>query len=228
MKSSPAVAVTGASSGIGRAVAAAAAAREARVIGFGRRFAKSALAAMPAPGAIAEVALDVTREEDVAARFGELAGLDALILSHGDATFAAMANAEVADVRAMLEAHVVGSFLCARAACPMMAAGGGGHIIAITSVAAVRAFPDCSGYTAAKAGQRGLLRVIAEEVRAQGIRVTNVVLGAVDTPIWDGRDGFDRTRMMAAGDVAGLIADLLWRPGLGIEEITIVHPGGNL
>lgn len=222
------VAVTGASSGIGRAVCAALAADGARVIGFARRFAQESLGTMPASGEIAEIALDVTRESDVRARFGELAALDALILSHGDGTFAPVASARAEDLRAMLDSHVVGSFLCARAAGELMRTRGHGHVIAIASVAAERAFPECAGYTAAKAGQLGLMRVFAEEVRPQNIRVTNVLLGAVDTPIWDGREGFDRSKMMPAPKVAELLCDLLRRPELSVDTITVVPPGGNL
>ena len=73
----------------------------------------------------------------------------------------------------------------------------------IGSHVAHRAFTDCGGYTAAKAGQLGLARVLAEEARPYDIRVTALLPGATDTPIWDERPGFDRTKMMKPEDVAG-------------------------
>jgi NAD(P)-dependent dehydrogenase (short-subunit alcohol dehydrogenase family) len=95
----------------------------------------------------------------------------------------------------MLDVHVVGTLLCAQAALRRMQPRGSGHIVVIGSHAAHRSFTDCSGYTAAKAGQLGLVRVLAEEARPFNVRVTNLLAGATDTPIWDDRPGFDRTKI---------------------------------
>ena len=103
-----------------------------------------------------------------------------------------------------------------------------GHIIAISSAAVHQAFADCAGYTAAKAGQLGLMRVLAAEARPYEIRVTTVVLGATDTPIWDDRPGFDRARMMKADDVAGFLVAIVARPGIAVDEVTIMPPAGAL
>jgi 3-oxoacyl-[acyl-carrier protein] reductase len=91
-----------------------------------------------------------------------------------------------------------------------------------------RAFPDCGGYTAAKAGQRGLMRVLAEEARPYDIRVTALLPGATDTPIWDDRPGFDRSKMMQPDDVAGLLVSVVARPMLAIDELTVTPPAGSL
>ena len=137
-------------------------------------------------------------------------------------------TATVADLRAMLDTHVVGTFLCAREALKRMQPERRGHIIAIASIAADRAFPECGGYTAAKAGQRGLMRVLAEEARPYDIRVTTVLPGATDTPIWDERPGFDRSKMMQADDLAGLVVAVVARPMLAIDELTVTPPAGSL
>jgi NAD(P)-dependent dehydrogenase (short-subunit alcohol dehydrogenase family) len=103
-----------------------------------------------------------------------------------------------------------------------------GHIVAIASVAANKAFTDCSGYTAAKAGQLGLVRVLAEEARPYDVRVTAVLPGATDTPIWDDRPGFDRTKMMKPDDVAGFVVSIVARPSIAVEEVSINPPAGAL
>jgi len=221
-------AVTGGSSGIGQAIARGLAAEGAAVVSYGRRFSVASLVGVPAPGQIAEVRLDVTDEDAVRARFAELPPLDVLVCSHGDGSFAPLLEARAADLRAMLEAHVVGTFLCNREALRAMAARGRGHIVNVTSTVVRDSFPTCAAYTAAKAGQHGLTRVLAEEARALGVRVTSFQPGATDTPIWDDRPEFDRTKMMRPDDVAGFLVELICRPAIGVAELTVMPPGGAL
>ena len=222
--------VTGASTGIGAAIAEALAAEGAAVVAYARRFAAPGLSSAPVAGSVTPVALDVTDERAVAARFAELPGpgLDVLVCSAGIGKFAPVVEAELADVRAMLHVHVLGTFLCARAALRRMIPQRRGHIVTIASVAAQRAFPECAGYTAAKAGQLGLTRVIAEEARPHDVRVTAVLPGATDTPIWDERPSFDRTKMMRPADVAGFVVSLVARPAIAVEEVVVMPPGGAL
>jgi short-subunit dehydrogenase len=103
-----------------------------------------------------------------------------------------------------------------------------GHIVMIGSHAAHEAFTECGGYTAAKAGQLGLGRVLAAEARAYDIRVTSLLAGATDTPIWDDRPGFDRTKMMKPTDVAGFMMSIIGRPNISVEEVTVRPPAGVL
>jgi len=221
-------AVTGASSGIGEAIARALAAEGAAVVAWARRFPPRSFVSAPVPGRVHEVALDVTDEAQVAARFAELPMIDILVCAAGVGTFAPLASTDVADLRAMLDTHVVGTFLCCREALRRMKERRTGHIVNIASVAAQRAFTDCSAYTAAKAGQVGLTRVLAEEARPYDVRVTALLPGATDTPIWDDRPGFDRTRMMRPEHVASVVVELLCRPEIAIEELAITPPSGSL
>jgi NAD(P)-dependent dehydrogenase (short-subunit alcohol dehydrogenase family) len=219
--------VTGGSSGIGAACAAALAAEGAGVVATGRRFRGGPLR-VPAPGEIDEVHLDVTDEAEVVARFAELPEIDVLVCSAGIGTFGPLIHAPAAELRAMLEVHVVGTMLCAREALRRMQPRRRGHIVAIGSHAAHRAFTDCSGYTAAKAGQLGLVKVLAEEARPYNVRVTALLPGATDTPIWDERPGFDRSKMMQPADVASFLIAIVTRPGIAVEEVTVMPPAGAL
>jgi NAD(P)-dependent dehydrogenase (short-subunit alcohol dehydrogenase family) len=142
--------------------------------------------------------------------------------------FGPIHTATVAALRTMLDTHVVGTFVCVREALRRMQPERRGHIISIASIAADRSFAECAGYTAAKAGQRGLMRVLAEEARPYDIRVTTVLPGATDTPIWDDRPGFDRSKMLRPDDVAGMIVALVARPAIAVDEITIMPPAGAL
>jgi len=217
--------VTGGSTGIGAACARALAAEGAAVLAAARRFVGST---MPTLGAVAHAHLDVTDEAEVAARFAELPELDILVCSAGVGTFGPLAHMTAADLRAMLDVHVVGTHLCARAALRRMMPRRRGHIVVIGSHAAHRAFTDCSGYTAAKTGQLGLVRVLAEEARPYDIRVTSLLPGATDTAIWDDRPGFDRTKMMRPEDVAGFLVAIVARPGIAVEEVIVTPPAGVL
>jgi NAD(P)-dependent dehydrogenase (short-subunit alcohol dehydrogenase family) len=219
--------VTGGSSGIGAACAEALAAEGAAVLACGRRFAPGP-AAVPALGEVTRAHLDVTDEAEVRARFGELPELDIVVCAAGVGTFAPVVHADVAELRAMLDVHVTGTFLCAREALRRMQPRRRGHIVAIGSHVAHRAFAECGGYTAAKAGQAGLMRVLAEEARPYDVRVTNLLAGATDTPIWDDRPGFDRSKMMQPSDVAGFLVSIIARPGISVEEVTVTPPAGAL
>jgi len=219
--------VTGGSSGIGAACAEALAAEGAAVVATGRRFARGALR-VPGPGELVQAHLDVTDEAEVVARFAELPEIDVVVCSAGVGTFGPVIDAPAAALRAMLEVHIVGALLCAREALRRMQPRRRGHIVAIGSHVAHRAFPDCSGYTAAKAGQLGLMRVLAEEARPHGVRITTLLPGATDTPIWDDRPQFDRSKMMRPSDVAGLLIELVARPAISVEEVTVTPPAGAL
>jgi NAD(P)-dependent dehydrogenase (short-subunit alcohol dehydrogenase family) len=219
--------VTGGSSGIGAACAKALADEGAAVLACGRRF-PGGKTAVPGLGEVVFAHLDVTDEVEVKARFAELPDLDILVCSHGTGTFAPILNASAADLRAMLDVHVTGSFLCAREALQRMQARRKGHIVMIGSHVAHNTFTDCGGYTAAKAGQLGLARVLAAEARPYDIRVTSLLAGATDTPIWDDRPGFDRSKMMKPADVASFLISIVARPGIAVEEVTVMPPAGAL
>ncbi|MBK9031236.1 MAG: SDR family oxidoreductase [Myxococcales bacterium] len=219
--------VFGGTSGIGAAIARAFAKEGASVVAYGRR-GRAGAVTRPEAGEVAVAQLDVTDEAAVKARYAELPTPDLVVCAAGTGTFGPIHTATVADLRAMLDTHIVGTFVCAREALRRMQPERRGHIVAIASHVADRTFPDCGGYTAAKAGQRGLMRVLAEEARPYDIRVTTVMPGATDTPIWDDRPGFDRSRMMKPDDLAGLLVAIVARPALAIDEITVTPPAGAL
>jgi NADP-dependent 3-hydroxy acid dehydrogenase YdfG len=220
--------VTGASTGIGAAVARELAEQGGAVVGVARRFENTALAGPPVAGAVTEVKLDVSVEQDVDALCGALGDIDILVNNAGVGYFAPLERTELAQLREMLDVHIVGTFLCARAALRTMKRNQRGHIINVISTAAVDTFAGCAGYTAAKIGQLGLTRVLREEARAYDVRVTALIPGAVDTPIWDDRPGFDRSKMLLPTDIAGTVVDIVCRPAMAVDEILIRPPAGNL
>ncbi|HEY4239924.1 MAG TPA: SDR family oxidoreductase [Kofleriaceae bacterium] len=215
--------VVGGSSGIGAACAAELAASGCAVVATGRRFAEALRP--PHAGEVGFVHLEPTDEAAVRALVGALPALEVVVYAAGQGVFAPIASADAADLRAMLDVHVVGFQHVAKAALARMT---GGHIFAIGSHVAHRAFPTCGAYTAAKSAQLGLARVLAEEARPLGIRVTSLLCGATDTSIWDDRPDFDRTKMLKPADIARFLVGLLAQPALSVTEVTVMPPAGAL
>jgi 3-oxoacyl-[acyl-carrier protein] reductase len=159
-------------------------------------------------------------------RYGRI---DLLVACAGETVFLPILDCDERQWRVIVRTHLTGFFLSARTAARLMAERGGGRIIAISSVAARRPLAECGPYGAAKAGIEALARVLAEEVRDRGVRISVLVPGAVDTPLWDGREGFDRSEMLKAREVARVVVDLASRPlSVGLEEVVVMPPKGIL
>jgi NAD(P)-dependent dehydrogenase (short-subunit alcohol dehydrogenase family) len=229
--------VSGASRGIGRAVALAFAREGARVTLLARgradldRVAGAIEAAggtaLVVPGDAAEEATAPRAVEAALARFGRL---DCVVTAQGAGTFGPLETSRLADWNEMLRANLTGTYLMCRAAIPPMLSAGRGTIVAVVSLAAVRAIPGCAAYTASKAGVLGLVRSLAAEVRTRGVRVAALCPGAVDTPFWDGIPSPpDRGRMLrpeAVAEAALLVA--AQPPEAFVEEIVLAPTPGVL
>ncbi len=105
-----------------------------------------------------------------------------------------------------------------------------GHILNVLSIASQTALPGSAAYTASKFGALGLTKVMAAEVRAQGIKVTAVIPGAVDTPLWDKSGGdLDRRKMLSPADVAAAMLSVIAQPpSIYTDEIVLMPPLGIL
>lgn len=181
------VAVTGAGTGIGRAVAERLAAAGETVVAVGRRPAPLESLGRNAPGAVVPVPLDVTEpaaparlRDAVLDRFGQL---DGLVNCAGLARFAPLASADLADFDRMLGVNVRAPAALVQAFLPALTEAGG-SVVNVTSVGGVLAMPSRSLYGASKAAVNSLTRSLAHEL-APRVRVNAVVPGPVDTPMYD-------------------------------------------
>lgn len=179
--------VTGAARGIGLATAK-------RFLADGWRVAlldiegeqqASAAAALNNPDAALAITCDVSDMAAVGAamaavmaRFGRL---DALVNNAGVAVFAPALETSEADWNRIMAVNLTGPFLCAKAAVPLMREQGGGAIVNITSISAVRASTLRSAYGTSKAGLAHLTKQLAVELASLNIRVNAVAPGPVDT-----------------------------------------------
>jgi NADP-dependent 3-hydroxy acid dehydrogenase YdfG len=121
-------------------------------------------------------------------------------------------------------------FLVTRAALPLLLRAETPTIVAMSSVAGRQAYANCSAYCASKHGLEGLLAVMRAELRARNVRVLSVAAGATSTPFWDAQPGeWDRTRMMAPGEIAGLVVAAMHAPpSAAVEEILVRPSRGDL
>ncbi len=229
--------VTGAGSGIGRATALALAQSGIRVVLAARTQQNLEVVAhdiTTGGGTAVVVPTDVGEEaqvERLVARAQERFGrLDILVTSAGGASFGPLIESRTEDWDAMIAINLRGTYLCCKHALKLMLAQGRGHILNVLSIASQTALPGSAAYTASKFGALGLTKVMAAEVRAQGIKVTAVIPGAVDTPLWDKSGGdLDRRKMLSPADVAAAMLSVIAQPpSIYTDEIVLMPPLGIL
>ena len=224
--------VTGASRGIGAATARALADAGARLVLAARPSADLDAIAADIPGShpIPADLRDAATVERLVATAEEIGPLDLLVHAAGCGVFAPVEQSRVADWDEMMAVNLRAAYLLCRAAVPGMRARGRGHVFAIVSIAGVRAFPGASAYCASKFGLLGFARVLAEEVRRDGVKVTAIVPGSVDTPFWDRAGGdLPREKMLRPEAVADAIVFAASAPPtVHHDEITVMPPDGVL
>jgi len=177
--------VTGASSGIGRAVAHELAAAGVRVVLAARRAGRlaEAVAAIRAAGGGAEAVVTDLRDEAAVERLveGAVARLDALVNNAAVGHIRPVAEGRTEEWRAVLETNVLGTLVACRAALRHMLPRGAGDIVNMTSASAHEAWPYLAAYSASKAAVHTLSRALRAEVAAQGIRVMTIEIHNVAT-----------------------------------------------
>jgi NAD(P)-dependent dehydrogenase (short-subunit alcohol dehydrogenase family) len=228
--------VTGASSGIGRAVAELCAAQGARVLATGRR-----AEALEQLEGVRRFACDLLErgapEACVAACVEGMGGLDGVVHAAGTVRRGedprSTPDEQIDD---MLGTNLALPLRVARAA--LGALGQGGSIVLISSQLGRIGAPGYASYCAAKGGVDALVRALAVDLGPDGIRVNGVAPGLVRTPMaYFGRDNFDELvpaiaerhplrRIGEPGDIAGPVAFLLSDAAAWITGQTVVVDGG--
>jgi NAD(P)-dependent dehydrogenase (short-subunit alcohol dehydrogenase family) len=207
--------VTGASRGIGAAVADALAAEGARVIRVARSLRESS------GPRFEDIPCDLTDPGQVsrlASRLLAHGPPDIVVSNAGAFLLRALELTEPADLETQLAVNLKAPFYVAEAMLPAMREAGRGTFITVGSVADHVGFPENTAYAASKYGLRGLHETLREEYRGSGVRLTLVSPGPTDTSVWDpvdpdNREGFPaRADMLRPDDVAQAIVFVATRP----------------
>ncbi len=214
------VAVTGASSGIGRAAAVTLAEAGARLVLGARRRERLDELAASLPTEVLAVEMDVRVPEDgrrlVRAAVERFGRLDSLVANAGIGIYGGILDHTDEALATMLDTNIAGTLWTIRAAVPEMLAAGGGDIVIVASVAGFRGGANQAVYAASKYAAVGLADSIDRELREQGIRVTTIAPAATSTEfaVGNGRtagspelDGYLRPE-----DVAFAIRTVLEQP----------------
>jgi NAD(P)-dependent dehydrogenase (short-subunit alcohol dehydrogenase family) len=208
--------VTGASRGIGWAVAEALVGEGAHVIRVARTLNEGAR------GPFEDIRCDLTdpaQVERLAAGVLGRHGAPAIVVSNAGAFLLRSLEATgVDELETQLAANVRAPFAVAKAFLPAMREAGRGTFITVGSVADHVGFPENAAYAASKYGVRGLHETLLAEYQGTGVRLTLVSPGATDTAVWDPidpdhREGFTpRAAMLRPADVADAILFVATRP----------------
>lgn len=230
--------VTGATRGIGRAIALKLA-KDGAVVGVtGRSEDQGAVVVREIEAAGGRAFFKRLDVRDFAATqgvveetVGRLGRLDILVANAGIGTIGPVESADPEEWRAMMEVNYLGTAHSVKAALKPMLAQGRGDIVAIASSAGVTGYPDWSGYCASKWAVMGFMDCLGREMVSRGIRVSTVCPGSVDTPFWDilnvdlhpaGSDS--RKGMVTADDVAEVVMLQLRLPPGVLLKNTLMFP----
>jgi NADP-dependent 3-hydroxy acid dehydrogenase YdfG len=228
--------ITGGGTGIGRETAKLLASEGARVVIAGRR--KPPLDAVVgeierAGGQAAARGADVSNLGEAAA-LGEwvrqtYGQIDILVNNAGHSSPNRTVWVEHDEWSRVVDVNLNGIYALTRAVLPTMIERGGGTIVTVTSLAALRpGLISGAAYGAAKAAARNFMQFVHTTLRDQGIRATTIVPAEVDTPILDARphtpDATARATMMQADDVAQAILFCVTLPARTVIEEIVMSP----
>jgi short-subunit dehydrogenase len=227
--------ITGASSGIGRALARELAGRGYDLFLTARRLDKlerlrTEIAAADPARRVEVRQLDVTDDADVAAAIAEaaekLGRCDIVVANAGLGSSGPVGEGRMARDRQVIETNLIGAMATVDAAVAQLRRQGGGQIVGISSVAGVRGLPGSGSYSASKAGLAVYLDSVRAETHREPIKVTTIAPGYIDTPI--NQDVKSRPFLIDVQKGARVTADLIER-GAGYSTVprfpwTVVAP----
>jgi NAD(P)-dependent dehydrogenase (short-subunit alcohol dehydrogenase family) len=212
--------ITGASSGIGEAIAEDFAREGVKVVIAARRADKLATIAdriNKAGGVAIARATDARSEDDIEALFAfvdkEFGKLDLLVNSAGIADHTPTVDLSLDRWRDIIDTNLTSTFLCCRAAMRRMIGQKHGRIINIGSISAKSPRPNAIGYTSSKFAMEGMTRSLALDGREHGVTVSILHPGSTITELVPGMEGRPAQDAMKAGDIAAIATLMAALPG---------------
>jgi short-subunit dehydrogenase len=156
--------------------------------------------------------------------------IDVLVNNAGITSFKAFDATSVKEFSEIVSTNLVGMFAVTKSVLRSMLKQKQGIILNVLSYAAKTTYAGSSAYTASKAGGATMMNVLREEVRGTGIKIVNVYPGAIDTPMWSNsvRKKF-KGEMMTPWEVSGMIYEATaQKPNVVVEELVIRPQSGDL
>ena len=225
--------ITGASRGIGRAIAEKLAAEDVTLLLHGRdtvALAEVCKAVTPRGGGVVRLIHDLATKAGVSDLIAAVGSdpLDLLVNNAGIAVVKPFGEITQIEWEQTLGVNVTAPFLLTQRFAPKMPPGA--TIVNILSIAAKTGFPNWSAYCMSKFALEGFSQSIREELRERKIRVINIYPAATDTSIWNNLQGdWPREKMISPNDVASTVAYALSRPAeVALENISLSNLTGNL
>jgi NAD(P)-dependent dehydrogenase (short-subunit alcohol dehydrogenase family) len=227
--------VTGGSRGIGFSIARAFLRRGMKVTITGRDAESLARAAQALDGGdrVLTFAADVAEldkvQQLVQRTVDRWGGLDVLVNNAGIGGFASVADMTPQLWHAVIDTNLTGVYYCSHEAIPHLRRRGGGWIVNISSLAGKNAFTGGAAYCASKAALNAFSEVLMQEVRYDGIRVSYIMPGSVDTefaglPRREGEAAAPSSWKIAPDDVADVVVDLLESPARTLASRIEMRP----
>lgn len=224
--------ISGASRGIGRAVAVKLAheghfvmllARNAEEIGeLEQEIDESGGKSL---GFVCDVSNEQQVNDTVTQILRDFKRIDSVVNNAGIGVFKSAEDIHAEEWDRVMDVNVKGSFLLTRAVLPHMKAAGAGHIVGIASDVSKRTFASGSLYTASKYAQHAFFESLRREVRSLGIKVSVVYPGLVDTYFHGDEQGADKqTQYLGAADIANAVSYILNAPAHVLIDEIMLHP----
>jgi len=154
----------------------------------------------------------------------ELGGLDILVNNAGVGKFETVEQISPEDFRAVLETNVFGVFYCCHEAIPEMRRRGGGYIINISSLAGANPHPRMAAYNASKFGLNGFSEALMQEVRHDGIKVSYIMPGSVNTEFGGDSPSDEKSWQLTPADIARVVTDLLHHDDRALPSRVEIRP----
>jgi NAD(P)-dependent dehydrogenase (short-subunit alcohol dehydrogenase family) len=225
--------ITGASRGIGRAIAEKLAAADVELLLHGRDTIALAQTCQAVKSRCARVVLlihDLATPDGTSSLISQVGddALDLLVNNAGIAVVKPFGEITQVEWDQTVGVNVTAPFLLMQHFAPRMPPGA--SIVNILSIAAKTGFAGWSSYCMSKFAMEGFSQAVREELREHKIRVINIYPAATDTDIWNNVKGdWPRHKMISADEVASAVAFALSRPAdVALENITLSSTAGNL